>query len=77
MNGPPSNPSSDQETIEQAFRRLFIARFVERGLKAELGAEAFDAVDFSEIDDMTPEEAADHELSYMEDDEWDGDEDRE
>ncbi len=57
-----------QETIEQAFRRLYIARFVERGFTAEDGAASFDAADFSEIDDMTPEEAADHEISYMDDD---------
>lgn len=56
------------ETIDQAFRRLYIARFVERGLTAEDGAASFDAVDFSEIDDMTPEEAADEELYYWEND---------
>jgi hypothetical protein len=56
------------ETIEQAFRRLYIARFVERGLRAEDGAASFDAVDFSDIDDMTPEQAADEELANWSDD---------
>lgn len=60
--------TSNSETIEQAFRRLYIARFVERGLTAEDGAASFDAVDFEDIDDMTPEEAADEELSYWSDD---------
>lgn len=66
--GTESNSPSDSETIEQAFRRLYIARFVERGLTAEDGGASFDAVDFEDIDDMTPEEAADEELSYWSDD---------
>lgn len=63
-----SSVNVPHETIEQAFRRLYIARFVERGLTTEDGAASFDAADFSEIDDMTPEEAADSEMSYMDDD---------
>lgn len=57
-----------KETGIAAFRRLYVARFVERGLTVEDGAAAYNAGGWQELDDATPEEAADEELSYWADD---------
>jgi hypothetical protein len=51
----------------EAYKRLYVARMVARGLNQEEAAACFDAGDVDY--DTSPEDAADDELSY-----WDNDE---
>ena len=57
------------ETIEEAFKRLYVNRFIEKGFDVEDAIACFEAADRI-YDDMTPVEAADEDMSYFE---YDGD----
>lgn len=65
--GPP-HPMPTEQEFRDAYKRAYVARIVERGIHPEGAEYCWDAVEFDQIRDIPPAEAADEEMSY-----WDGD----
>lgn len=60
-------PMPTEADRREAYKRLYVARMVERGIDSQDASDCFDAGDVDY--DINPEDAADDELSY-----WDADE---
>ena len=63
------HPMPTEDEFKAAFKAAYVARFVHFGIPEHVAVDCFEAADFSDLRDyLTPEDAADEEMSYWDDD---------
>lgn len=63
-----SMPMPTEEEFKAAFKAEYVKRFIEFGLPADFAEATFEAGDWEDIKDGTPQQAADDEMYYMSED---------